>query len=89
MDDWVERLHQWGIQQRRRFRTVHNPLVYATAKEKATSCCNRSAVLAQVDVTDARNKQKLSEKKDDVISTKQKQQRDEGRIRALNYFANI
>jgi hypothetical protein len=46
-------------------------------------------VLAQVDVTDARNKQKLSEKKDDVISTKQKQQRDEGRIRALNYFANI
>jgi hypothetical protein len=31
MEDWVERLHQWGIQQRRHFRTVQIPLVHATA----------------------------------------------------------
>ena len=26
MEDWVERLHQWGMQQRRRFHTVRTPL---------------------------------------------------------------
>jgi hypothetical protein len=83
MEDWVERLHQWGMQQRRRFRTVQNPLVRATARERATSCCNHPDVLAQVDATDARNKRILSGKKDDVISTKRKQQRDEGRIRPV------
>ena len=29
MEDWVKRLHQWGMQQRRRFCTVQNPLVCA------------------------------------------------------------
>jgi hypothetical protein len=85
----VERLHQWGIQQRRRFRTVQNPLVRVTAREKANSCCSHPDVLAQVDATDARNKRNLPEKKDDAISTKRKQQRDEGRIRALKYFTDI
>jgi hypothetical protein len=37
MEDWVERLHQWGMQQRRQFRTVQNPLVRANAREKAAS----------------------------------------------------
>ena len=36
MEDWVERLHQWGMQQRWRFRTVQNPLVRAMAREKAS-----------------------------------------------------
>lgn len=31
MEDWVERLHQWGIRLRRRFRTVQDPLVRAHA----------------------------------------------------------
>ena len=31
----------------------------------------------------------MSEKKDDAISTKRKQQCDEGRIRALKYFTDI
>jgi len=56
MEDWVERLHQWGIQQRRRFRTVQNPMVRVTAREKANSRCSYPDVLAQVDATDARNK---------------------------------
>jgi hypothetical protein len=38
MEDWVERLHQWGMQQRRRFCTRQDPLVCALAREKATSC---------------------------------------------------
>ena len=31
----------------------------------------------------------MSEKKDDAISTKRKQQRNKGRIRALKYFTDI
>ena len=81
--------HRWGIQQRWRFRTVQNPMVRVTAREKANSRCSHPDVLAQVDATDARNKRNLSEKKDDAISTKRKQQRDEGRIRALKYFTDI
>ena len=35
MEDWVERQHQWGMRQRRRFHTVQDPLVCALAREKA------------------------------------------------------
>ncbi len=86
MEDWVERLHQWGMQQRRRFPTVQDPLVCALAREKATSCNIHPNVLAQVDATDTGNKQKLSEKKADVISTRRKLQQDVGRFQAIKYF---
>jgi hypothetical protein len=86
MEDWVERLHQWGMQQRRHFRTVQDPLVQALVREKATSCNMHPNVLAQVEETDAGNKQKLSEKKTDVISTKQKWQHNEGRFQSIKYF---
>ncbi len=88
MEDWVERLHQWGIRLRRRFRTVQDPLVRATAREKATSRCNHPEVLAQVSATDEQNKRIfLVKKDDDTISTKRKYQRSEGRIGAHQYFA--
>ena len=87
MEDWVERLHQWGMQQRRRFRTVQNPLVCAMAREKASSCNTHPDVLAQVEATDEGNKRKISEKKEvDILSIKQKMQHEEGRIKALEYF---
>ena len=79
MEDWVERQHQWGMRQRRRFRNVQDPLVRALAREKATSCNTHPDVLAQVDTTDTGNKQKLSEIKADVILTRRKLQRDVGR----------
>jgi hypothetical protein len=79
MEDWVERQHQWGMRQRRRFCNVQDPLVRALAREKATSCNTHPDVLAQVDATDTGNKQKLSEIKADVISTRRKLQRDVGR----------
>ena len=63
MEDWVERLHQWGMQQRRQFRTVQDPLVHALAREKATSCNTHPDVLAQVDATDTGNKQKCQRKR--------------------------
>jgi hypothetical protein len=66
MEDWVECLHQWGMQQRRRFCTVQDPLVCTLAREKATSGNTHPDVLAQVDVTDMGNKQKLSENRADV-----------------------
>ena len=72
MEDWVERLHQWGIRLRRRFRTVQDPLVCANVREKASSRCNHPDVLARVDATDAGNKQKISEKKADLLSARQK-----------------
>jgi uncharacterized sporulation protein YeaH/YhbH (DUF444 family) len=87
MEDWVERLHQWGMQQRRRFRTVQNPLVRAMAREKASSRNTHPDVLAQIEATDEGNKRKLSEKNEvDILSIKQKMQREEGRIKALEYF---
>lgn len=88
MEDWVERQHQWGMRQRRRFRTVQDPLVRALAREKATSRNTHPDVLAQVDATDTGNKRKLSEKKADVISTRRKLQRDVGRFQAIKYFAD-
>jgi len=87
MEDWVECLHQWGIQQRRRFRTVQNPLVRAMAREKASSRNTHPDILAQVEATDEGNKRKLLEKNEvDILSIKQKMQREEGRIKALEYF---
>jgi hypothetical protein len=85
MEDWVKSLHQWGMQQRRRFCTVQDPLVRALAREKATSRNMHPNELAQVEETDAGNKQKLSEKKADVI-LKKKWQRNEGRFQAIKYF---
>ena len=90
MEDWVERLHQWGMQQRRRFRTVQNPLVRALAREKATSRNKQPKVLAQVDATDAGNKRKfLSDKKADVALTRRKRQHDVGRFEAITYFVHM
>ena len=87
MEDWVERLHQWGMQQRRRFRTVQNPLVRAMAREKASSRNTHPDVLAQVEATDEGNKRKLSENNEvDILSIKRKMQREEGRIKALENF---
>jgi hypothetical protein len=83
MEDWVERLHQWGIRMRRRFCTVQDP---AHAREKATSRNMHPNVLAQVEATDAGNKRKFSEKMADLLSSRQKWQRNEGRFQALEYF---
>ncbi len=86
MEDWVERLHQWGIRMRRHFCTVHDPLVRAHMREKTTSCNMHPNVFAKVEATDAGNKQKISEKKADLLSSRQKWQHDEGRFQALEYF---
>jgi hypothetical protein len=57
MEDWVERQHQWGMRQRRRFCTVQDPLVCALAIEKATYRNTHPDVLVQVDATNTGNKQ--------------------------------
>ena len=82
MEDWVERLHQWGMQQRRQFRTVQNPLVRMNVREKAASRKTHPKVLAQMEATNKGNKRKMSETKVDILSTKRKCQREEGRTRA-------
>jgi hypothetical protein len=60
MEDWGKRLHQRGMREQRRFCTVQDPLVHACAREKATSRNMHPNVLAQVDVTNTRNKQKFT-----------------------------
>jgi hypothetical protein len=47
----------------RRFCPGQNPFARATVREKANSCCNHPAVLAQADMMDARNKQNLLKKR--------------------------
>lgn len=89
MEDWVERQHQWGMQMRRRFRTVQNPLVRALAREKADSRNTHPDVLAQVDATDKGNKRKLLVEKVDILQMKRKRQREEGRFEAMQYFDKI
>ena len=86
MEDWVKRLHQWGMHQRRCFCTVQDPIVRTVVREKATSCNMHPYVLAQVNVTDTGNKQELSDKKADVISARQKLQRNVGQFQAIRYF---
>ena len=82
-------MHQWGMQQRRQFRTVQNPLVRMNAREKAASRKTHPKVLAQMEATNEGNKRKMSETKVDILSTKRKCQREEGRTRAMEYFGNV
>ncbi len=90
MENWVERLHQWGMQQRRRFCTVQNPLVHAVTQEKAGSCNTHPDVLAQVKATDEGNKRKISEKKEvNILLIKQKLQCNEGWFKAIKYFDDV
>ena len=57
------------------------------AREKASSCNTHLDVLAQVEATDEGNKRKLSENNEvDILSIKWKMQREEGCIKALEYF---
>jgi hypothetical protein len=57
------------------------------AREKANSCNTHPDVLAQVEATDEGNKRKLSENNEvDILSIKRKMQREEGRIKVLEYF---
>ena len=46
-------------------------------------------VLAQMEATNKGNKRKMSETKVDILSTKQKCQRNEGWTRSMEYFENI
>jgi hypothetical protein len=45
-------------------------------------------VLAQVESTDVKNKQNLSERKANPISIKRQKQRNEGRFQGLEYFGH-
>ncbi len=86
MEDWVERLHQTGMRERQRFRTVQNPIIRALAREKAGSRNMHPDVLAQVDKTNEGSKRNLVITKVDAISTRRKRQRDVGRQEAIEYF---
>ena len=71
MEDWVERLHQTGMQMRQQFCTVQNPLVRVLAQEKVNSCNAHPDMIANLEATNKRNKRKyVSETKVDVIGTR-------------------
>jgi hypothetical protein len=90
MEDWVEKLHQTGMQIRQQFCTVQNPLVLALAQEKANSFNAHPDVIANLEAMNKRNKHKyVSEMKVDVIGTRQKRQSDIGRFDTMQYFGEI
>ncbi len=85
MEDWVECLHQWGMQQRRQFWTVQDPLVRTLAREKfwqhpswcaCSSGCDGHGEQAKI----------VREKGGCLISTRLKLQQDVGRFQAIKYF---
>jgi hypothetical protein len=75
-----------GDQQHWHFCTVLNPMVCAMAQEKAGSCNAHPNMLTQVGAMDKGIKQKLSEKKVDILSTKSKWQHKEGQLKVIKYF---
>ena len=80
MEDWVEKLHQTGMGLRQHFRTVKNPVIRTLAREKANSRSSHPNVIAHTSATNAGNKRSFSVMQvEDVISTRQKRQRDMGR----------
>jgi hypothetical protein len=86
MEDWVERLHQDGIRERRQFRSVNNPVIRMRAREKVHVRETHAAVIAFTTATNEGNKRNLSQTKDDSMLAQQKQQREVGRKNALMYF---
>ena len=86
MEDWVERLHQDGIRERRQFRSVNNPVIRMRAREKVHVRETHAAVIAFTTATNEGNKRNLSKTKDDSMLAQQKEQREVGRKNALMYF---
>ena len=74
---------------RQQFCTVQNPIVQATAQEKVQSRNSHPDVIAKLEATNEGNTRKFiasSEKKDDLLLTKQKRQRNIGLCEAMKYF---
>lgn len=89
MEDRVERMHQDGMHERRRFRTVKNPVIRAKAREKVHVRDTNADVIAFTNATNAGNKCNFSETKVDNISVIRKRQRDVGRDNAITYFEQM
>jgi hypothetical protein len=89
MEDRVERMHQDGMRERRRFCTVKNPVIRAKAREKVHVRDTNADVIAFTNATNAGNKRNFSEMKVDNISVIRKRQRDVGRDNAITYFKQM
>ena len=59
MEDWVEGLHQTGMQMRETFYTVQNLPKWAIAQEKVHSCNLHPDVIAKLEATNEGNKRKF------------------------------
>ncbi len=86
MKDRVERMHQDGMRERRRFRTVKNPVIHAKARVKVHVRDTNADVIAFTNAMNAGNKHNFSETKVDNITVIQKRQRDVGRDNAITYL---
>jgi hypothetical protein len=87
MEDLIKQGHQTRMRMRQQFCTVQNSLVHARAQEKANFCSLHPYVIANLEAANKGNKHKyVSEKKVDVIGTRQKRQCNMGRFKAMQYF---
>ena len=59
MEDWVKRQHQTGMQMRQRFRSVQNPVVRATAREKVQYRNLHPEVIAKLEAINEVSKRKF------------------------------
>ena len=88
MEDWVERMHQWGMRFRRRLRTVKDPLVRAKARSKVLHRDTNPEVMARDDMVQDAAKRHFKHQK--VLKEKlRKEEREKRRLAALlDYEAN-
>ena len=82
MEDWVELMHQWGMRQRRRLRTVKDPYVRAKARERALHRDTNPEVVAHS--TEVKSKTERNMKEPKVLKeTKKREERVKNRMAAL------
>jgi hypothetical protein len=67
-------MHQDGMRERQRFRTVQNPQIRAKAKEKVHVQDTNAGVISFTNATNAGDKRNLSETKVDTMMVIQKRQ---------------
>jgi hypothetical protein len=89
MEDWVERMHQDGIHERRCFWIVKNPKIRAIAREKVHVQDTHADVIAFANELTEGNKRNLSEPKVDTILVKRKMQHNVGWENSITYFIEM
>jgi uncharacterized coiled-coil protein SlyX len=84
MEDWVEKMHQWGNQRRKRFGTTKNTQVRADARARSTHRGTNPGVIAQGKLVASEAKRNLKNSGDkEIVGDARKAGRKAARLAAL------